>query len=547
LIRKQICRIHYAWIVLGVTFVSLISTASVRSVSGIIIQPLEQEFGWSREQITLAISINMLLFGLAGPFLGRMTDSFGPRAIAIAAMSLISLGVTGTLWMTQAWHFFLLWGVVVGTGSAGTSMVLASTIVSRWFQQRRGLALGILGAAMSAGQLIFTQLIMHLNTDFGWRAATLFAAVVIGCVALPLVLFLMVDSPAQKRLKPYGETGLSPLQTNPSPHPMQIPLRSSGFWLLTLSFGICGLTTSGLIQTHMIPHGLEHGFSGNTMALSLGVMGATDIIGTIASGWICDRFGALRPLAVYYLLRGASLLILPYINSRDDLMIFSVIYGLNWLSTVPATSMLAANMFGKQNVGVVFGWIFFAHQLGAAIASYGPSIIHSLAGDYAITFTVAGAFAVLSTGLVLCIRPDEINKATIERHPEAGQKISTFNFTLHHASLIVADTDVSLRFYCDILGLQQTDRPDLGFPGIWLQLGDQQIHLLQLENHDPITGRPEHSGHDRHIALSVPELSPVQDILDKSRIAYTLSRPGRNALFCRDPDGNALEILQLIK
>lgn len=406
MIHNKNRKIHYAWIVLGVAFISLISAASVRSVSGIIIQPLEQEFGWSREQITLAISINMLLFGLAGPFLGRLTDRFGPRIISIAALSIVSLGVIGTLWMTQAWHFVMLWGTVVGIGSAGTSMVLASGIVNRWFQQRRGLALGILGAAMSAGQLIFTQLIMYLNTGFGWRAATLFAAVVIGCIALPLVLLLLVDSPAQKQLKPYGATGLPIAPAMPGPHPMRSALRSSGFWLLALSFGICGLTTSGLIQTHMIPHGLEHGFSDMTMAVSLGVMGATDIIGTIASGWICDRFGARRPLAVYYLLRGVSLLILPYIDNKEDLMVFSVVYGLNWLSTVPATSILAANLFGKQNVGVVFGWIFFAHQLGAAMASYGASVIHSLAGDYAVTFTIAGAFAVLSTGLVWRIRPD---------------------------------------------------------------------------------------------------------------------------------------------
>lgn len=533
--------VHYAWIVLGVAFISLISAASVRSVSGIIIQPLEREFGWSREQITLATSINMLLFGLAGPFLGRLTDRFGPRLISITALSIIALGVTGTFWMTRAWHFIVLWGVVVGVGSAGTSMVLASSIVNRWFQQRRGLALGVLGAAMSAGQLIFTQLIMYLNTGFGWRAATLFAAAVIGCIALPLVLLLMVDSPAQKRLQPYGNTDLPIAPALPDPQPMRTALRSSGFWLLAVSFGICGLTTSGLIQTHMIPHGLEHGFSDMTMAASLGVMGATDIIGTIASGWLCDRFGARRPLAVYYLLRGASLLVLPYIDNNNDLMIFSVVYGLNWLSTVPATSILAANLFGKHNVGVVFGWIFFAHQLGAAMASYSASVIHSLAGNYAVTFTAAGMFAIVSTGLVWAIRSDETGAIASSKTAPAEPAI---NFMLDHASLIVADTEASLEFYCGILGLPQTDRPDPGFPGAWLQLGDQQLHLLELINSDPVSGRPEHGGYDRHIALRVEELLPLQNILDESGIVYTLSRSGRKALFCRDPDGNALEIIQ---
>ncbi len=120
----------------------------------------------------------------------------------------------------------------------------------------------------------------------------------------------------------------------------------------------------------------------------------------------------------------------------------------------------------------------------------------------------------------------------------------SINFTLQHASLIVTDTAASLRFYCDVIGLQQTDRPDLGFPGAWLQLGAQQIHLLELDNPDPTTGRPEHGGRDRHIALSVEDLAPIRAVLDKTGTVYTLSKSGRLALFCRDPDGNALEILQ---
>jgi len=402
--RNPGLRIHYAWVVLAVAFVTLIVAAAIRSVPGIILKSLEQEFGWSRESISLAVSINLLLFGLAGPFLGRLMDEFGPRIVVIITASLIALGAAGTLFMQAPWQMHLLWGVVVGAGSGGCSMVMGSAVVNRWFVARRGLALGVLGAAISAGQLIFTPLLMHLDIAYGWRSATLSVALLMGMVALPLVLMFLRDDPAGLGLRAYGEFGATPAAVRPDPHPMRLALRTPEFWALAFSFGICGLTTSGLFQTHLIPHGLEHGFSEMTMATSLGVMGATDILGTVASGWICDRFGKRGPLAIYYLLRGATLLALPSIDSTGGLMLFSIVYGLNWLSTVPATSALAADLFGKQNVGTVFGWIFFAHQLGAAIAAYGASVLHRWGGDYALTFSMAGAFALLGTGLVLCIR-----------------------------------------------------------------------------------------------------------------------------------------------
>lgn len=401
---KKGFRVHYAWVVLAVSFTTLIVAAAVRSVPGIILKSLEQEFAWSRETITLAVSINMLLFGLAGPFLGRLMDNFGPRIIVTWTVGLIALGAAGAAFMQEPWHMQVLWGVIVGAGSGGCSMVMGSAVVNRWFVARRGLALGILGAAMSAGQLIFTPILMHLDIAYGWRSVTLSVALLMAVVVLPLVVVFLRDNPSKMGLRAYGEINSMPETTRPDSHPMRRAMQTPEFWLLASSFGICGLTTSGLFQTHLIPHGLEHGFSEMTMAVSLGVMGATDILGTIASGWICDRFGKRGPLAVYYLLRGASLLALPYINGTGELMLFSVFYGLNWLSTVPATSALTADLFGKQNVGTVFGWIFFAHQLGAAVAAYGASILHRWGGDYAFTFSMAGVFAMLGTGLVLCIR-----------------------------------------------------------------------------------------------------------------------------------------------
>ncbi len=396
--------VHYAWVVLAVTFLCLFVASALRSVPGIIMISLEQEFNWNRETISGAISLNLLLFGLAGPFLGRLMDLYGAKKMSVITLILSVLGAAGSVFMQESWQMYLFWGLLIGAGSGGTSMIMGSALINRWFHKHRGLALGILGAAFSSGQLVFTPVLMHINVHEGWRAATLFIAVALGLVALPLALKFLRDDPESKGLLPFGANGVHGTVLKPDRNPMRSAMSSPQFWLLASSFGICGLTTSGLFQTHLIPHGIEHGFTEMTMAMSLGVMGAADVFGTILSGWLCDRYGKRWPLALYYVVRGATLIVLPSIDTTGQLMMFSIIYGMNWLSTIPATSALTADLFGKQNVGVVFGWICFAHQIGAAIASYSAGYVHSLIGDYNLAFVASGLFAFVATGIVLFIK-----------------------------------------------------------------------------------------------------------------------------------------------
>jgi MFS family permease len=400
--------VHYAWVVLAVTFLCLFVASALRSVPGIIMMSLEQEFDWKRETISGAISLNLLLFGLAGPFLGRLMDLYGAKKVSVITLILSVLGAVGSVFMKASWQMYLFWGLLIGAGSGGTSMIMGATLINRWFHQRRGLALGILGAAFSSGQLVFTPVLMQINVHEGWRAATLFIAVALGLVVLPLVLKFLRDDPESKGMLPYGDNGFHATVIKPDRSPMRSAMSSLQFWLLASSFGICGLTTSGLLQTHLIPHGIEHGFSEMTMAMSLGLMGAADVFGTILSGWLCDRFGKRWPLVFYYGVRGATLILLPSIDTTGQLMIFSVIYGMNWLSTIPATSALTADLFGKQNIGVVFGWICFAHQIGAAIAAYTAGYVHSLIGDYNLAFIASGLFAFVATGIVCFIREPRV-------------------------------------------------------------------------------------------------------------------------------------------
>lgn len=400
--------VHYAWVVLAVTFLCLFVASALRSVPGIIMLSLEQEFDWKRETISGAISLNLLLFGLAGPFLGRLMDLYGAKKVSVITLILSVLGAGGSVFMQESWQMYLFWGLLIGAGSGGTSMIMGAALINRWFHKRRGLALGILGAAFSSGQLVFTPVLMQINVHEGWRTATLFIAVALGLVALPLVLKFLRDDPESKGLLPYGDNEFHATVIKPDRSPMRSAMSSLQFWLLASSFGLCGLTTSGLLQTHLIPHGIEHGFTEMTMAMSLGVMGAADVFGTILSGWLCDRFGKRWPLVFYYGVRGVTLILLPSIDTTGQLMIFSVIYGMNWLSTIPATSALTADLFGKQNVGVVFGWICFAHQIGAAIAAYSAGYLHSLIGDYSLAFVASGLFAFVATGIVFFIREPRV-------------------------------------------------------------------------------------------------------------------------------------------
>ena len=170
---------------------------------------LEHEFHWSRETISGAVSVNLLLFGLAGPFLGRLMDLYGTKAITVIMITLVTLGAGGSIFMQEPWQLYVFWGVIIGAGSGGTSIVMGSAVVNRWFQQRRGLALGILGAAFSSGQLIFTPLIMNLNIHLGWRAATLFITVLLGLIVLPLIMIFMADDPVLKGIQPYGASDVA--------------------------------------------------------------------------------------------------------------------------------------------------------------------------------------------------------------------------------------------------------------------------------------------------------------------------------------------------
>jgi sugar phosphate permease len=408
--RRMRGRVHYGWIVVAVTFVTLLAAAGIRSAPGVLIIPLEREFGWTRATVSFAVSINLFLYGLSGPFIAGLMDRLGIRRVMVTSLALVATGVALTTLMTASWQLALLWGVVVGLGTGTMASVLGAMVANRWFTERRGVVLGLLTASSATGQLLFLPLLASMVVRLGWRSAVLLVAGV-ALVVLPLVALLMRDHPRDIGLRPFGEPGNAPL--TPSPRAaaaapligLVLGLRSRDFWLLAGSFFICGLSTNGLIGTHLIPASMEHGIPEVMAASLLASIGLLDIIGTTVSGWLSDRWDNRYLLCWYYGLRGLSLLFLPYAfgSAYLGLSAFVIFYGLDWVATVPPTARLAADTFGRENVGIMFGWIFASHQLGAATAAYGGGLLHTWLGDYQVTFMSAGLVCLIAAGLVLRI------------------------------------------------------------------------------------------------------------------------------------------------
>ena len=406
--RMSLHRLHYAWIVAFVTFVVMLITSGVRATPGLFMVPLEAEFGWSRAVISASIAVNIALFGLIGPFAASVMDRWGLRRVVLGALALMASAVAVSTRMSAEWQFFLLWGVVVGAGTGVTAMVLAAVIATRWFDERRGLVMGVLSAANATGQLVFLPMLAAVVDASNWRSAALIVAAA-AAVVFVLVWLLMRDRPADVGLTPYGRAADAP----PAPPAVSMrPLtalafasRTRAFWVLAGTFFICGASTNGLIGTHLISACHDVGIPAIRSTQLLALMGIFDIVGTTASGWLTDRYSARHLLFAYYSLRGLSLLFLPstLLEGGAGLGVFAVFYGLDWIATVPPTVKLTTEAFGRENTGVIYGWIGASHQLGASMAAFGAGAIRTELGDYRVAFLIAGVLCLIAGASFLVV------------------------------------------------------------------------------------------------------------------------------------------------
>jgi MFS family permease len=407
-------RFHYAWVTLAVVFTSMLAGVGVRAAPGVMMVPLQQAFGWDVSTISGAVSLNIILLGATGPFLTGLMQGVGVKRTMIGCLTILMAGTALSTFMSQPWELFLTWGLMVGIGSGAGAVGFAGAVANRWFIRRAGLAMGVLTSANAAGQLIFLPLLALLVQRYGWQGVSITMTAAIALV-IPMVMLLLPESPASVGLPAYGGTAVVPIPAFNGENPFVVAFgalgrasRSMDFWLLCLTYGICGLSTNGLINTHLIAYCVDNGISQVNGASILAVIGVFSLIGATASGWLCDRYNPRVLLFWYYGLRGLSLVIMPFGGFDPlSLSVFSVFYGLDWVATGPATFALTNEVFGRRDAPVIVSWIFAAHQVGGAVAAFGAGAVRSLSGSYLMAFIASGLACLMASMLVLRLTPRE--------------------------------------------------------------------------------------------------------------------------------------------
>lgn len=401
--------IHYAWVVAFVTFLAALVAAGAVGSVGVMLIPLQMEFGWTQAEISSALGIRLALLGLVAPFAAALFMRFGLRPVIIASLALIAVGTGVSVYMTELWQLVALWGVVVGLAAGLTALVMSATVATRWFETRRGLVIGLLSSATAMGQLVFLPFMAWLVKAEGWRTATL-ALCIFYAIAVAAVVLFIRNRPSDVGLRPFGAWPDSPIAAPPASsaapttnlflapfEALAVAVRKPIFWILAGSFFVCGASTNGLVQMHLIPMCGDYLIPATAAAGTLALMGGFNFFGTVASGWLTDRFNPRILLMIYYGLRGLSLFYLTSTNfDSTSLFLFAIFYGLDWIATVPPTVKLTADAFGPQRATLVFGWIFAAHQLGAGFAAFGAGLVRTELGSYSLAFQGAGILCILA-------------------------------------------------------------------------------------------------------------------------------------------------------
>ena len=408
--------IHYAWIIVAITFATSVITSGLLGISGILMVPLQQEFGWTASDVSSSFGIRLALFGLLGPFSAAMMNRFGVRRMVAVALLISFAGLIGTLFMSTIWQFFAFWGLATGIGIGLTALVLSATVATRWFVKHRGLVAGLLSASNATGQLIFLPAMASITQTHGWRTTIVITGAAV-LITFILVVLFMRNHPSDVGLSAYGDTEPQETALANDDHQSILSLLMTPivvlkevaavpvFWLLFFTFFICGASTVGLVQTHFIPMCGDYGILPVKAAGILAMMGFFDLFGTIGSGWLSDRFDNRWLLFWYYGLRGLSLVFLPYTSfTFFGLSLFAVFYGLDWIATVPPTLKITVERFGPEKTNIIFGWIFAGHQIGAAVAAYGAGLSRTEEGSYLPAFFAAGILCFAASVMVITIR-----------------------------------------------------------------------------------------------------------------------------------------------
>jgi len=388
-----------AWIIVGFCFLALAVSFSARSSLSLVMTSMERELGWSRDQVSNALSLAQISMAVASPIVGNLVDRFSPRLLLSSGLAIVGGGILLTSAATTTWQLNLAYGVLGGIGFGTAATHVVSTIVSHHFVARRGLAIGIATAGATGGQLVVIPLLARVLDYTDWR--TSYVVIGLGVLVLaPLVFLLIRPRAADDAARAARRAASEPLGER-----LAYLMRAPTFHLLFWSYFICGITTSGVIEGHLIPYAEFCGFTVATSSDAFGLLMAFNLGGMVLAGWLTDRMNRPLLLGTIYVLRAFSFILLMFIAGDYPLLIiFAVMFGVFDYSTVPVTASLAASHLGLRVMGLSMGLLTAGHALGAAVGAKMGGMLFDLFATYDWTWVVALVTALLAGVLCFLIR-----------------------------------------------------------------------------------------------------------------------------------------------
>ncbi|WIW30334.1 MFS transporter [Bacillus inaquosorum] len=399
-------RLHYAWIIVSVTFLILLAVQGVRLSFGAFVEPWERQFSMDRGTISLISTLSFIVYGISQPVIGRLVDKWGARAVLSWSALLTGVSIFLTYFVTSPWQLFLLYGLGVSLGVGGASNVAASVLVVNWFSKKRGLAFGIMEAGFGAGQMLLVPGSLMLIHWFSWKLTVVVLGLLLMVIVFPAALLMLRNNPSEKNAEPIGGLAEAEKETAPKTTALSVTgmFRMRQFWFLILPFLICGFTTVGLMDTHLIPFSHDHGFSTTVTSAAVSLLAGFNIAGILLSGIVADRWSSRKILCFLYAVRALSIVILIYSHEPYLLLAFAILFGLVDFATVAPTQMLATQYFQNYSIGLMIGWLSLAHQIGSALGAYVPGVIYTVTGEYTLAFYLSIGMLVLASVMNAMLR-----------------------------------------------------------------------------------------------------------------------------------------------
>ncbi|MDF2038221.1 MFS transporter [Cytobacillus oceanisediminis] len=413
-------KIHYAWIILILTFLALLAAQGVRLSFGAFMAPWEHEFSANRSVISFIAFVSYIVFAISQPYVGRLIDKYGIRYILSCSILVIGFSTLLTFFTTNAVQLMIIYGVIASVGFGGASNVAGTMAVATWFADKKGMAMGLMSAGTAAGQLILVPLSLFLIDQLGWKTTVLVLGFFLIVFIFPLLLLFIRSTPADLHIEAYGakvsdsEKGKQGKKAPKGTLSIFQLLKRKEFLFLMLPFFVCGVTTTGLMDTHLIPFAQYCGFTPGVTGAAVSLLAGFNILGTVVSGFLADRWNCRRILAFLYGVRALTIVLLLiivndaslfgfFVTQSHLLILFAISFGIVNFATVAPTMKLAAEYFRHLSAGAVIGWIYLSHQLGSALGSFVPGVIFDLTGSYDSSFIASIVLLVLASAFSIML------------------------------------------------------------------------------------------------------------------------------------------------